>query len=681
MESKECTQTFEGSNVQECLKRASVSLGVSSDKIKFLILEEKKGLFKKHAVISIDVIEGLDNKYILKEKVSTKEEIFAEEQSTKIGSIKTNSKNSDDNNDLDGTIEIKQGKFIIKNPRMGGKPAVIFTTKNAILTVDNEKVSLSVSVFEKSIIDVFFIKDEAKRYMNLKTSPDKMEAYISITYKPSITYKLKDSKPANSILLDFDVKEEIMPPKFTELEINKELLNNNIKYGILKMGIMKCAKNCEIKELVIASGKKNREAINDRLEIKYKSMDNQKNNNYDDEQVIDYKAIGSVLGVEKGQVLAILYPGKNGVDGINITGKNIKTKNAKRINLSTGEGCKIENENTVVATIEGRPSSRGSIFFVYKTHKIAGDVDLKTGNIKFVGDIIISGNVHEGMKVEAGNSILIKNNVAEAEITASGDVVIKHNVIHSSVAAGKEDVLILDYLNDLKSMKDDLLKLIASIKQLKDMNLIERGTSDGELVRTLLETKFRKLYQIALKIAKKIFQQQNGEDELLYIIKNKILDIGTLNLKNYLELSDAVLIIDNKISVLDMELTLPVNVVLDYCQDSVIKSSGNIIITGKGEYVSQMLATDSIIFQNDKSLARGGVLKAGKEIKCKIVGGLRGVSTKLIVGKHGQIWADIAYQNTSFIIGDREYILDIPSKNIHAYIDDTRELIVDKLIM
>ncbi len=35
----------------------------------------------------------------------------------------------------------------------------------------------------------------------------------------------------------------------------------------------------------------------------------------------------------------------------------------------------------VIATSEGRPSSKGSTFFVYKTHKIDGDVELKTGNI------------------------------------------------------------------------------------------------------------------------------------------------------------------------------------------------------------------------------------------------------------------------------------------------------------
>lgn len=46
MEGKECTQKFEGSNVQECLKNASVSLGVSREEIKYLVLEEKKDYLK-----------------------------------------------------------------------------------------------------------------------------------------------------------------------------------------------------------------------------------------------------------------------------------------------------------------------------------------------------------------------------------------------------------------------------------------------------------------------------------------------------------------------------------------------------------------------------------------------------------------------------------------------------------
>ena len=654
------TQKFEGVNVQECLQNASVSLGVPVERIKYSILEEKRGLFKKHAVISIDAIEGLKDQDTCKEKVLEKHTPLE---------------------DINGTIGIEDGKILIKNPKEGGKPAVISTKNNVTVTVDGEKVNTRTNVYEESNIEVIFNKDEAKRHMNLRTSSDKMEAYISIVYKPNITYKLKDVKATNSVLIEIDVKEEIMPPKFTESEIKNELLNHNIKYGILKMNIAKCAEVNEISELLIASGKKTIDGIDDRIEIKYNDAGEQNVEDYDNDQVIDYKAIGSVEGVEKGQVLAILYPGKNGEDGIDIADKPVKAKNAKKIVLGAGEGTELTDEYTVVASRKGKPSARGSIFFVYETHEINGDVELKTGNIKFVGDIIIHGSVKEGMKVESGNSILIKNNVAEAEITANGDVVVKGNVIHSSVAAGKEDVLTLEYLSDLKSMKNDLSKLISSIRQLKEMNLLERNTSDGELIKILLETKFKKLPKTSIKVAKSILQHQDSEDELIFIIKHRILDLGPLNIKSYEELNDAVRIIDNKIAVLEMNLTLPVDVVLDYCQDSIIKSSGNIIFSGKGQYVSQIAASDSVIFQKDKSVARGGVIKAGKEIKCKIVGGIGGVSTKLIVENHGHIWAEVAYPNTRFIIGAREYVLDVPSKNVHAFLDESRELIVDKLLL
>ncbi|MBZ9636045.1 flagellar assembly protein A [Clostridium sp. FP1] len=665
MVTKTCGEKFRGSNVQECLSLASSSLGVPVEKLKYSILEEKNGFFKKHAIISIDSIEGLNDENIKDEDFSEKEVLKKDTQKPEIN----------------GTIEIQGGRIIVKDPCEGGKPAVICFGNNITVIINGEKINKPALVTSESKIEFVFEEDKAKRKMDLRISEDKMEAYISIRYKPTTTYKLKDAESSNAVTIAIEIKEEIMPPKFTESEIKNELLNSNIKYGILKMSIIKCTSADEISELLIASGKKPIEKIDDIVEIKYNESEAKDNQQNDNVGAIDYKAIGTVSGVEVGQVLAIHYPGKNGEDGIDIAGKIIKAKNAKKIILGVGDGCALKDEFTVVATSKGRPSAKGNTFFVYKTHEINGDVELKTGNIKFVGDIVISGSVREGMKVEAGNSVLIKNNVSEAEITANGDVVINGNVIHSSVSAGKEDVLILEYLSDLNSMENDITKLIASIRQLKEMNLLERNTSDGELIKILMETKFKKLSQTSIKVAKRILKLGNVEDELLFIIKNKILDLGPLNIKSYEELNATVTIIKNKISTLSMNLTLPVDVVLDYCQDSIIKSSGNITFSGKGQYVSQIEASDSVIFQNDKSVARGGVIKAGKEIKCKIVGGPGGVATKLIVENHGHIWAEVAHPNTRFIIGTREYILDAPSKQIHAFIDENRELAVDKLLL
>ncbi|MCJ7690698.1 MAG: FapA family protein, partial [Clostridiaceae bacterium] len=498
---------------------------------------------------------------------------------------------------------------------------------------------------------------------------------------PNITYKLKDVKAASSVELETEVKEETMPPKFTVHEIENELINHNIKYGILKVEIIKCSEAEIISELLIAKGKKPIKKTDDRLEIKYDLEHKELSENHDTEQIVDYKAIGTVNAVEKGQVLAILYPGADGEDGEDITGKIVKTKNAKKIVLAAGAGAEMKDECTVVAASEGRPSAKGNTFFVYKIYEVNGDVELKTGNIKFLGDIIIHGSVHEGMSVEAGNSILIKDNVAEAIISASGDIAIRGNIFHSAIYAGKEDVITQEYLSDLMSMKNDLEKIIASISQLKEMNLLEKNTSDGELIKILLETKFKKLPKTAIKVLEQMSQLESEEDPLVFIIKHKILNLGPLSIEHYEELNDAVPIIDNKITKLSIDLTLPVDVVLDYCQDSIIKSSGNVIFSGKGQYVSQIHASNSVIFKKDKSVARGGLIKAGKEIKCKTVGGHGGVSTQLIVENHGQIWADVAYSNTRFIIGAREYVLDITSKDVHAYIDDSGELVVDKLLL
>jgi len=651
---------FEGVNIQECLKCASVSLGVPEESIKYSILEEKKGLFRKHAIISIDAVEGLNT------------EDNAGSDTALEGNVEQKILE-----EINGTIEIALGEFIIKNPKEGGRPAVISTVSNIMITVNGEKVGKRTPVYEESIIKVIFQEDEAKRQLDLSISLDKMEAYISINYKPKTTYKLKDEKITNSMIIGIEVKEEIMPPKFTESEIKSELLKNNIKYGILKMSLIKCLQSSMISKLLIANGKKVVEAIDDRIQIEHNETTDE---NHDNEEFIDYKAIGTVQGVEIGQVLAILCPGKNGEDGEDITGKIVKSKNAKKIILGAGEGCTLLDEFTVVATSQGKPSTRGSIFYVYKTHEVTGDVELKTGNIQFVGDVVVTGSVREGMSVESGNSILVKNNVADAVITASGDVVIGGNVINSTISAGKEDVLTLEYLSDLNSMKDDLTKVIACVMQIKQINLIQKNNSDGELIKILLETKFKKLPQTSIRIAKRMIKQ-NIEDELLSIIKHKLLDLGPFNIKSYEELNDIVTIIDNKINILERNLTLPVDVMLDYCQDSIVKSSGNITFSGKGEYVSQIIASDSIIFEMEKSLARGGVIKAGKEIRCKVVGGLGGVSTKLIVEKHGHIWAEIAYPNTRFIIGEREYVLDVPSKNIHVFMNDDREIVVDKLLL
>ena len=120
--------------------------------------------------------------------------------------------------------------------------------------------------------------------------------------------------------------------------------------------------------------------------------------------------------------------------------------------------------------------------------------------------------------------------------------------------------------------------------------------------------------------------------------------------------------------------------VISYCQDSYIESSGDVIVSSKGEYISNIIANKSIEFTQTGSVARGGTLRAKDEIKCKTVGSEAGVTTRLEVENAGNIWADVAYHNTIFKIGVREILLESSSKNVHAYLKNGN-IELDKFVL
>ena len=118
---------------------------------------------------------------------------------------------------------------------------------------------------------------------------------------------------------------------------------------------------------------------------------------------------------------------------------------------------------------------------------------------------------------------------------------------------------------------------------------------------------------------------------------------------------------------------------ISYCQECEIKSTGNIIISGKGEYISNLNAMKDIIFTKSESVARGGMLIAGGNISAGIIGSSGYVATTLKVTKSGTISATLAYKNTIFCFDNLKMTLDETLEDIYVYFDkDTRRIEVTK---
>ena len=140
-------------------------------------------------------------------------------------------------------------------------------------------------------------------------------------------------------------------------------------------------------------------------------------------------------------------------------------------------------------------------------------------------------------------------------------------------------------------------------------------------------------------------------------------------------------LIEDQIDFFVDDIIIAANIYMGYCQNCLVKSTGNIIISGKGEYVSKLTALKDIIFTRNDGVARGGTLSARGNIKLGIIGSPAGVTTRVEVPENGVITANVAYSNTIFCFGKRSKKLEVSGKNVKAYMKEDGEIVIDKFVL
>lgn len=97
------------------------------------------------------------------------------------------------------------------------------------------------------------------------------------------------------------------------------------------------------------------------------------------------------------------------------------------------------NPNQLLAKANGYPYWEQGRVHVKKLLTVSGDVSFHTGNILFVGDLLVESNILAGFKVQARN-ILVKGHIGGAEVTAQESIASESGVKgerQAIVSAGK----------------------------------------------------------------------------------------------------------------------------------------------------------------------------------------------------------------------------------------------------
>ncbi|MFW5800248.1 MAG: DUF342 domain-containing protein, partial [Spirochaetota bacterium] len=183
--------------------------------------------------------------------------------------------------------------------------------------------------------------------------------------------------------------------------------------------------------ILVAQGKEPKPGKDAKIEYKFKTDKTLKYDKDEKTGKVDYNKPKEVFtNVVAGQVLAIKTPATKGIPGRTITNKAIETKDGEDVELIPGENCMLsENGLEIYANIAGRAflDSQNRVS-VEKTLEVT-NVDYSTGNIVFLGSVIVTGDVKDGFSVKAAGDIEVRGNVEKANLESDGSIIIGKGVL------------------------------------------------------------------------------------------------------------------------------------------------------------------------------------------------------------------------------------------------------------
>jgi hypothetical protein len=151
----------------------------------------------------------------------------------------------------------------------------------------------------------------------------------------------------------------------------------------------------------------------------------------DEKGNVDYKNIQLIKSVKKGQKLAEVIPPVPGKEGKTVQDKKILPVIGKAAKIPSGPNTEAspDNPNILIASIDGSVRLSRNQVVVDSIFVIEKDVNYETGNIDYVGTLVIKGDVKSGFEVKIKGDLEINGLVEDARIIADGNVVIKNGFL------------------------------------------------------------------------------------------------------------------------------------------------------------------------------------------------------------------------------------------------------------
>jgi uncharacterized protein (DUF342 family) len=394
--------SVEAYSIEDGLQKASELLGVNISDLEYEILEQgKKSLFSSRPyklLVSITPDSRFPDSFENQKEAAGEEPVILKK-------------------DVDGSFRIKITRIGIvlkvvvpkgKGQKVRVEEVLSALRERGVTDFDKSKIAAIVrsANSEYTKIGEYVPEEKNDGRVVIEVSEDEMRAFMTLI----------PPKPRGRDL-DIDDIMEAMHDKGVVVGINEEVIKKTLEeevYNILT----------PVSEgIKPENGDDARVVYNFRTEKKVQLEEDEKGQ-------VNFKDLDLVENVVAGQLLATKIQATEGKDGRTITNRLLEAKPGKDIPLVPGKNTELSPDGmNIIATINGQVILLNEKVNVEPIYEIKGDIDMHTGNILFLGTVIVKGNVEDGFSIKAAGDIEIKGSVGKCLLDAEGDINIKQGVM------------------------------------------------------------------------------------------------------------------------------------------------------------------------------------------------------------------------------------------------------------
>lgn len=241
-------------------------------------------------------------------------------------------------------------------------------------------------------------KPEEKPALSLQVSADNLTAYL----------RVKTSYSGQTVLYE---------------DVIAFLEQNNITYGISDEYIHTyCDEGKYFKELICAKGLPPEDGEDGTIEYFFNTEKELKPKERED-GTVDFRDLGLVKNVSKGDVLCTITPPGEGKDGADVFGAPILCKPGRLPVLPFGSNTVVSEDGlSLIADADGCIEHLKDRININDVFIVRGSVNTASGNVHVNGSVIVQGDVLEGFSVISGQDITVRGMVEGATLEAKGNI-------------------------------------------------------------------------------------------------------------------------------------------------------------------------------------------------------------------------------------------------------------------